>query len=375
MFKLIDDIEGYEELKETNTGFRFLYNKDQLQSGAMLFIQWCLAPQVVQYLKDEEVTDAQVFITVRNPNGGEQRLVYPLAQSAQEIIEFHRPGVHTISGTVVWGPYARDAKKKFLEKHSRREYRYEPKEAIQESGAAAHWSFGQAELSVEVADGFFAPRLSAFENWYINLWYSEPPWDGCEISHRRWIAYTIQPLVLALWIPFICLSRFSCAAIKSVLFAEKNVAWSAVVHPFSQSSDDLTRSGERRWARGSILNLFMPMNLCVYYVIAIVCALGIRSPTALTGLESVAVAYGAILVFVVMYHVLYRLSEKDASGYWKQRAERKEKERMERLYSDLSCLMVPVDGTLRTRRRDLADNVILSYHNLKARMCRPTAQG
>jgi hypothetical protein len=44
-----------EELNETNIGFRFLYNQDQTENSALLFIQWCLAPQVTELLCKEEV--------------------------------------------------------------------------------------------------------------------------------------------------------------------------------------------------------------------------------------------------------------------------------------------------------------------------------
>lgn len=365
-------VGGLDELAEKNIGFRFLFNRDQVQSSAILFLQWCLAPQVVQRLKDATVTDAQVFVTVLSPNGRETRYVFPLT-SPQELIEFHCPGIHTISGTVVFCTTQKGysskriglAAKAFLRKSSRYSYEHDLKHAVYHGDCE---SFGEAYLPVEVADGFFAPPLSALEDWWVNLWFGEPAWDQCEIRRRRMIAYTVQPVLVSVWAVFVFFIRLVVAFGASVMELRQNVPWSVLVHPFSANTADIRDDSTERWKGRPFANLLKPINQLVIFAIVIVFMAFVMSLTE--WLPGMSFVFSYVIIMAVIMGVIVISS-------WLEKLPQPElgQEDLDRLYSDLFCTTVPPDGTLRAKRRGLANNAVLLFHNFKASVCRPTARG
>jgi len=367
----ISKIKDAEELKETNVGFRFLFNPKQAQSGAVMFLQWCLAPQVIQYLKDNSVTDAKVFITVRNPHGKETRYVAPLA-SPQEFLEFHCSGKHEISGTVVWGDHLKDAGRSLLEKSSRRDYKHDLENAINGNSCV---SFSKAELSVEVPSGFFAPELSPWIFWYVNLWFGEPAWDECEIRRRKLIALLVQTPLLAVWIPVISLIRLVYALFVSGVLLRKDVPLEAVVRPFVYSISDIWERSERRWEEKPVRRLILvPSNQIMMILVSIMISIIIVEWTGLSFLV-LPVVYAIVVVFLIVMvsSWLEKLIEKDFKQYMAEREERLRAEALNRSYSELLCTTAPADGTLRTKRQGFKNNVVLAFQDFKANVCRPSA--
>jgi hypothetical protein len=366
-------IGGLEELAERNVGFRFLCNRDQAGSSAMLFLQWCLAPQVVKRLKDAAVTDARVFVTVTDPHLRETRYVFPLT-SPQELIEFHCPGTHIVSGAVVYCPVknARDAKrstgwaaKKFLKKDGRYSYEYGLDGAISYNDCEL---FGEAYLPVEVADGFFAPPLSAREDWWINLWFGEPAWDQCEIRRRRMIAYTVQPIPVAAWAIFLFLLRFVVAFYASVMELRKGVPWSVLVHPFSAKTDDIRGDSTERWKGRPFANLLKPINQIFWFAFALFVSRPVMMVTGWPPGMAIVFCYiilmGAVVALIGGSSWLDKLPQPEL-----------DQEDLDRLYADLYCTTVPQGDALRAKRRGLANNLVLRFHDFKASVCRPTARG
>jgi len=367
----ISEIKDAEELKEPNVGFRFLFKQDQIQSGAILFLQWCLAPEVVQYLKENKVADVQVFITVHNTHGKETRYVAPLT-SPQELLEFHCPGKHEISGTVVWGDDLKRTVNKFLMKSDRRHYEYDSEKVITKFDCT---SFGKAELSVEVPDGFFAPELSPHESWYVNLWYGEPAWDECEIRRRRMLAYTVQSALLAVYIPIIFVMRLIYASFVSGVLLRKDVPWEAVVRPFVYSSADIWDSGERRWEENPVKRLILvPSNQIMMIVMSIVISSIIVDWTAFSFLVLPVVYVIILAIFVALSSSwLEKWFAEDFKRYMAEREKRLLAEALNRSYSELLCTTAPADGTLRTKRQGFKNNVVLAFQDFKAYVCRPAA--
>lgn len=379
-----------EELSETNVGFRFLHKPDQTQSGAILFLQWCLAPQVVQYLKDEKVDDAMVFVSVFSPRfspwGQERRFVFPLT-SPQELIEFHCPGEHQVLGMVVWGN-TYGAANNFLEKRGRSSYKYSLGEVMERCNYQhLCWSFGEAKLSVEVAGGFFAPEMSPWMEWYVNLWFGEKPWDECEIRRRKWVAFTIQSVVLALWVPLIVTIRAVTAFWLSVMCLRKNVPWEAVMHPFDYDTSDLNSRSEKRWGVRSLFYLLVPLNHLFILALTLILTSFFATRYGVSDPMLGAYTYGLFVAILMAYILTTRLVTstgalgkltkvvRQLNRRGKEREKRLMTERLDAVYADLLCTAAPADGTLRPIRRGFKNNAVLAYHNLKAAVCRPTARG
>ena len=302
-----------------------------------------------------------VFITIRNPQGREVRYVAPVT-SPQELIEFHCPGKHEVSGMVVFGSGVKEASTFFLKKYSRRAYEHKTEYVLRSCECTA---LGNAELSVEVPDGFFAPELSPKEDWYVNLWFGEPAWDECEIRRRRLIAYTIQTALLAIYVPALCTIRFIFACYAAVLCLRKDVPWSVVVHPFSDRTSRIWDLSSERFYNQPIKSmLLVPMHQFIIIAGAIFAGSLVQSPML------VLVAYISILAFGVGLNLSVPVS-------WKQYISEREKhyslEQLNAAYSDLLCTTAPIDGTLRTKRHGFKNNVVLAFHDFKARVCRPTA--
>lgn len=358
-----------DELKEANVGFRFLFNKKQAQSGAMMFLQWCLAPQVIQHMKDIGVTDAKVFITMRNPHGRETRHVVSLA-SPQEFLEFHCPGKHEISGTVVWGSELKRMRGYFLKKNSRHHYENEVGWVLRQVG-----SFGKAEMSVEVHDGFFAPEMSPWMEWYVNLWFGEPSWDECETRRRKTIALLVQTPLLAMWIPIVFTIRLIYALLVGGVLLRKDVPWGAVVRPFFYDFVDIWDNSERRWEEEPVKRLLLvPMNQILLVATSIVISTIIVSYTTLSFLVLPAV-YAAIVISIVAPNSsrFERWFNESFQRYMDELKERLRAEALNRSYSELLCTTAPADGTLRIKRQGFKNNVVLAFQDFKARVCRPTA--
>lgn len=371
VMKNVTTCDWYKELNEANVGFRFLFDPKQAQSGAVLFLQWCLAPQVIQHMKDGDITDAKVFITVRNPRGRETRYVASLA-SPQEFIEFHCPGKHEISGTVVWG--GDDLKwlcKRFLQKSRRHEYEYSL-EKILDSGSD---SFGKAEMSVEVPSGYFAPEMSPWMSWYVNLWFGEPSWDECETRRRKMIAIFVQTPLLAVWVPIISTIRLIYALLVGGVLLRKDVPWEAVVRPFAYETQDIWDKSNKRWEENPVKRLILvPSNQLMMVLASILISTIIMDKTGLSFIV-LPVVYAVIVVLLVALSSswLERWFEENFKRYLAEREKRLRAEALNRSYSDLLCTTIPADGTLRTKRRGFKNNVVLAFQDFKARVCRPTA--
>lgn len=356
------------EFDEKNTALRFLANLDQLQSGAMLRLQWCIAPQVVEYLRKEQIKGAQLFITITDPRGREKRLVRPLT-SPQELIEFHCPGAHKISGTVVWGPQVQKSTEEFLKKCDRYQYEHYLENSVNRYACS---SFGEAELQAKVADGFFAPKMAPWMDWWVNLWFGDA-WDGCEIKRRKVIAFTIQPMLLALWIPFIALVRLFIAFFGSVILLREGVDFRPVIHPFAMDNQDVLRYDQRRWVDKPVRRLLLVPSSQFGMMF-----------TALMLMSIFELLFGySIHVFVVWYVIVLAvavvLTTDLVDQIQKQKHKKAGKDAAEEMYKryypdELLCTTVPCDGTLRPKRQGFTNTVVLAYQELKARTCKPLAR-
>ncbi len=208
---------------------RFIFDPAQVAASAALLLQWAVSKLAVDKFAHGGVSRPYLFLVVTDPKGIEERSVIDL-KKLETLIQFHRPGVHRIRGILVYKDNEQAADV-WVKRESRREYntpledftRYRP-------GSAS------TDLSVEVSDDFFAKPLSPWEDWWINLWFEDPPWDECEISRRKWLAYTVQALAICLlWIPFISIIR-GFYALWLVLSASRGIRWSAIWHPFTYST-------------------------------------------------------------------------------------------------------------------------------------------
>ena len=85
-----------------------------------------------------------------------------------------------------------------------------------------------AEAEVMVDEKFFAKKPFDW-NW-VNLWYERRPADQCQFRRRRFIAYTLQPILWSLWY-FILAPLFKISAALATLLwgiRLKDIDWKAL---------------------------------------------------------------------------------------------------------------------------------------------------
>lgn len=105
-------------------------------------------------------------------------------------------------------------------------------------------TFGYAKTFLQVADGYFAKEPSAWEKWWVNLWFGgEAAHDQCHFRRRRLVAYTLQPPLVALFIATTTTVRALIALFFS-LFGRRGVDYAAIVHPFNNEIHDVYRNAE-----------------------------------------------------------------------------------------------------------------------------------
>lgn len=400
MNKYLKNLPGIEDLKEKNVGFRFLTKKGPNDSSAMMMFQWCLAPQFLSFLKGNEVTNAKVFVIVKNPRGREARYIFNLS-SPQELIEFHCSGNHKVSGTVVWGEGMERTCRRFtLQSYNRGEY-----DCGVDYSCEYSTSFGLAELSVDVADGFFAPEMSAWKDWWVNLWFEGQAWDECMIRRRKMVAYTIQPIVVGIFALFLFIMRTIYAFWAGVLLLRKNVPWESLIRPFQYDTHEIWDRSSRRWDSSSPMNLLVPMVFIPILIFLSGAALLIFWATS--ALISLALNWGFILGAATSCLIVWwsgtRLPKllsnvtqslrkaapekvtatvdrgivngmRFLDDWYSNRVKQSRAVHLERIYSDLSCATAPANGSARTRRSSFTQNAVLAYHDIKARICRPAAR-
>ena len=114
-----------------------------------------------------------------------------------------------------------------------------------------------AEIAVVVPTGVFAPEPSEWEKRWVNLWYVNEPLNQCQFRKRRITAYTIQPILVALWLiakPIICIVAGIFCLLLWADIAVKELDWRPLFHPWRYKTEMFWRGieCEETWIRRAI---------------------------------------------------------------------------------------------------------------------------
>lgn len=113
----------------------------------------------------------------------------------------------------------------------------EQRAAIDKTTLNYHQVIVGKTIDIEIDDTFFAPEPSGWESWWVNLWFRSAPLDQCDFRRRRILAYTVQPLVIGVWIvlrTLLCL----LGATFCWLFAVRGVSLKPIFKPFETDFQD-----------------------------------------------------------------------------------------------------------------------------------------
>ncbi len=224
-----------------------LFVSDTNQSDATVPIRWCVSREVLADLNSRGVKRPYLFLTITHGDREVDRLLISLEQ-VMEYVQFHKAGTHTIRGIIVWGPNEDSfdfALCNNLLDNSRRDaylekiYSYSGELSLSLLRGAI-WRIDRikagcidavAEIDVNVGAEYFSSEPSRLEKWWVNLWFESKPRDQCQFRRRRFVAYTIQPLIVLAWVLWMFLIRAVFAGF-SLFLGMRGVKLAPLVHPF-----------------------------------------------------------------------------------------------------------------------------------------------
>lgn len=183
-------------------------------------IRWCINRPAQELIREKGLNHVWLLLSITDDQGKElERQFFPLEQ-LMGYIQFHQPGKHVFN-VVVFGTTSVDPKapkivrRRWLRKITPRIYRmdlygritqddlteFRPKWIEEDSDGHDEEVFLVASSSTEivVADGFFAKEPAKWvKSWATQIW-DNPLRDQCDFRRRLIFAFTIQPILFALW--------------------------------------------------------------------------------------------------------------------------------------------------------------------------------
>jgi hypothetical protein len=214
-------------------------------AGATVKVGWCLNKTDRKELSTKGVLNAHVLFVIVSHYGKKElevqeydRKLVPIGELLT-YISLAKSGKNTILAKVVWVEGNEDLQDAYLSTrfgrfetnvlmHSVLEFRNLPT------------SLGSFAISeVEVSKEFFAKEPSAFEKWWVNLWYESEPVDQCHFRKRRILAYTLQPVAVILYVLLISVYRSITAFTYAFLRAYRRINFKPIWHPFMYDNNDI----------------------------------------------------------------------------------------------------------------------------------------
>lgn len=328
-----------------------------------------------------------LFVVARENDGEFRKVdhkVVPLDQ-AMEYLEFHSGGKHRIFGCLVWGGTKKELTRYFgySDYYTRTQLVDSEGNFYKPSSSYSHSDLDYGSVDVVVPDGYFAKEPPAWERWWVNLWYESKPVNRCHFRKRRLLAYSIQPLVVLVYV--LCRGFLSLAhTLVLLLCGIRKIQYEAILHPFTYdrwdaAPDDLSSvflensSGVKRH---SVYFLSIPLVQLVILGLLGLVKLGLNWLGLSIG--SVLLWFLAINVVVILavfaVNMMGGLDKLFPAETEEQRLARRKLE-LERLYAeyqDMVCSGValqPSVSALPSQRRTF----YLRFQEFKSKVCLPFA--
>lgn len=291
-------------------------------------IRWCICPEELKKLKDEDARNLHMLIIVKGDNDGpEERYVIPFNKE-MVYITLRRPGKHYVSATIIWCPDASISKmKKWLkEKHSHRCYEnillsgcYEEEDISsfnRPDNIFYHYnskynsnckSRGEETLELEVDTKFFAKEPPAWLKTWGNLWFETKPIDQCHFRKRCISAFTIQPPIMLLCAICIIITRLVIATWFILLGKRINLV--PIVRPFKFTNYEIYRNTKRSIFLNPFAWMFSPITWVILLVLAVITRLLMMKYFTISGLSPfwanfAQIPFKQFLLFGIGYAIL-----------------------------------------------------------------------
>lgn len=206
-------------------------------TGGNLLLTWCADQDLLKKLLDNGITDPQVVIVVAPTTNydisKEYRKVVPL-KDLMTYVELKVAGPNKIWGFVydTVDLRASRVRDKFLGRNSGQFDTWVL--SSDGNGFSPYHDYDSSDpISIEVPKQVFAKEPAQWEKTWVNHWFRDKPQDQCDFRRRRLLAYTVQPVAVALDL----LVR-SVFLLLSTLWLSRGMTFRYLLHPLSYALGD-----------------------------------------------------------------------------------------------------------------------------------------
>ncbi|MEK7637780.1 MAG: hypothetical protein AAB402_05365 [Patescibacteria group bacterium] len=168
--------------------------------SATIEVGWCVLPGVLEHLREREAVSPHVLLVITDEQGNERRQLEPLERGLA-YVSFRAPGRNTIQAKIVWDPDGLGRLKDSFLSRERGKYQTTVLSASSGELVGNAWTLGYSKIQVTVDRKCFAAKPPAWLARWINFWFETEPVDECAFRRRAILAFTLQPLTLALYYP------------------------------------------------------------------------------------------------------------------------------------------------------------------------------
>ncbi|MBX4210474.1 hypothetical protein KW783_00690 [Candidatus Parcubacteria bacterium] len=373
------------------------------QADANIPIRWCVSKETYEILKAKLVKNPILYITVLKDREVVDRILTPVS-AMMTYVQFHRKGKHTVRATIVWtgGSVDDDFFKRDLLKRSNQHdyefdlFNFDKKECTAELRQGRDYSARaylgciceNSEIDINVAEEFFAKEAPAWEKRWVNLWYEYAPRDQCQYRKRRFVAYSIQPPLVLLWVTLVALIRAIWATVL-FLIGMRGVKFSPIIHPFGNSTSDVNDDVENNFfienkiqkPRPLWFALLQPLSLVIVALVLFMHRPGAHMKKFELFIFAVPSILYLVFVSLVICHLILRRTEsleyKAAHAAEIEQRNKRQAERATQVFDetfhDLVCTGTAMPASLEALPKS-RQTIRLRYNNFKAKVCKPFAR-
>lgn len=212
--------------------------------NASVPVRWCTDKNTLERLRALGVLNPHLLLVITYgwARAEKRRYLLPLEQ-AMEYLQFQTPGRNTIYAAIVW---ANDGKPSTLwETFMRRENNRYLTDTINDKNGAFYYSEDYqddvftttefAEVDVVVPHEIFAKEPPRWLERWVNLWYETKTRDQCHFRKRMILAFTIQPILVLLWLILRSLIGIAAAMFFILLLGLRNIKLEPIIYPWEQN--------------------------------------------------------------------------------------------------------------------------------------------
>lgn len=353
-----------------------------------LAVAWCVDAELLKELADASITDPQVVIVIAPTENyhvsKEYRKVVPL-KDLMTYVEFKVSGPNKIWAYVS----GRETKRLRNSLLSKEDGQFITNILTQDSSNLVGFTtldkslFCAEPISVNVPKGVFAAEPAKWEKTWVNHWFRSKPQDQCDFRRRRFLAYTVQPVVILLDV----VVRLVMLLFSTLWFSE-GMSLKYAMHPLRYTISDATevvRGGSRvipflpedchpheakitlsyvirkLWKVPLMPVVFIPLFLIYHFHLMYVLSFTIGWTVLIFGLTFLFASLGAISLFFSKI-VRWLTARQEAADPWYMNQE------------EIQTIICSPDMKNHTKLSALPKKnrtVSLYFQDLKARVCRP----